>query len=215
MKKSLILIGLYLSVLIIIGYFLQDYFNPLKNEPVFKEMNDYKQKLQEDPDNPELYSNLGNIYFNMATEEDSEETKYLEKALEQYKKAVRLSPENINYNYSLGLVYEFLGEITKAKTQYEIVVKLEPLNVVSNYKLALIAQKNKEYEKAIKYYQNVLKIEPTTADVYYELGRIYEVINEPQKAIEMYKKVIKYLPDYLDVNDRIKKLTKNEGKGIE
>jgi tetratricopeptide (TPR) repeat protein len=214
-KKSLVLMGLYLVILIIISYILKDFFHPLKNDPVFEEMNNYKQSLKEDPDNPQLYSNLGGIYFEIATKEEHEETGYLKKTAEQYEKAVELSPENINYNYQLGLAYEYLGEMNKAKNQYEIVLTMEPLNVVSNYKLGLMAQQNKEYEKAIKHYLNVLKIEPTSADIYYELGRIYEEMSESQKAIAMYEEVIKYIPDYTDVNDRIKQLAKNESKGTE
>lgn len=64
-------------------------------------IDDLKAKLKEKPNDPELIAHLANAYF---------ELKQFDQAVNYYKEAIKLSPENIDFYNEAGLSLHYIGK---------------------------------------------------------------------------------------------------------
>ena len=80
----------------------------------------YKLAIEEEPDNPYLYTFLGDAYYEMGD---------LQTATEQYKLAVEKAPEDYTLLYSLGKLYEEAEDIDQAVAQYIKAAELVPNDI--------------------------------------------------------------------------------------
>lgn len=133
--------------------------------------------VKEEPDNPELFFNLANVYMYMAFPVDENGKRlpapanfkelYL-KTETAYKKALSLKPDDADYNYNAGVLYYSNSELNKAQPYLE-----------KSYTLlsAKAASSLSDPEKAT--YRNTL----------IGLKEIYSHTNKAAKADEMKKKL--------------------------
>jgi len=93
-------------------------------------INSYDSALKLDPNNPYLFSQEGNVYLAEATGSSATDQKdqLLAKAQTQLEKAVALNPSYSNALYSLGIVYDFLGQKAKAIDAFTKLQQLNPTN---------------------------------------------------------------------------------------
>ena len=115
-------------------------------------------------------------------------------ATELYKKIIKISPNHINANNNLGVLYQTLGDFQKAISYYGKVIEINPnyINAINN--LGTIFEKLGEYQKAISYYEKAIAIDPNHASIYSNLGSLYNKLGEHQNTIKCFKKVIELDP---------------------
>lgn len=109
----------------------------------------YDEAAKLDPNNPYIYAQQGNIFYLSATQGKAEQkNEMLGKAKDKLEKAVGLNPNYSNGLYSLGLVYDALGQKDKAIEQFTRVQQLQKLagqtdetitKILSNLKAGLPA----------------------------------------------------------------------------
>lgn len=102
-----------------------------------------QQAIILDPNNPQVYLNLGGIYFQL---------KQFETAQRQFQIAVNLKPDFANAHYNLGHALESKGDLQGALEQYQIVKNLIVNDSVNSKKIALeiqAIQKNMEETQKI------------------------------------------------------------------
>ena len=91
-------------------------------------INSYDSALELDPNNPYLFFQEGSVYLAEAinlSETPADKNQLLVKAQEQLEKAIDLNPNYSNALYSLGIVYDSLGQKNKAIDTF---TKLQQLN---------------------------------------------------------------------------------------
>ena len=137
--------------------------------------------------------------------------KQFDNAINYYKQAERLAPNDNNIKYYIGAMYTEKGDYTNAEKY------LKPIaNQVSQAGelLAFISQKNSmdTLEKAINDYEaqkydeclvkinQILESAPDNAYALYYRGMVFDAKNERLKAIDDYKKVIQLSPDIVIAN---------------
>ena len=84
------------------------------------------------PDSQNLYNYLGLVYQDMG--------KY-EKAIEAYKKSIRISPNDTWAHNQLGSLYEALGRLYEAQMEFLETLKYDPQNAFALARLSEIQQK--------------------------------------------------------------------------
>ena len=111
----------------------------------------------------------------------------LSQALSEYKKALKLNPENLELSFHYA-------RILASKDQQAAVNYLK--NLIKTYpqadgfitiKIADIYLKNKEEDKAISVLENSLKTVQNKEGIYYALGKIYESKKDSKKLYALYK----------------------------
>jgi tetratricopeptide (TPR) repeat protein len=201
------IIVLYIGFIIFALYGLQRFYFEKKDHNFYL-ASQYRDEIQESPNDYEAIANLGKTYHDIAVERKSRF--YLNLAERQFEKAVKLAPENISYKYALALVYKDQNEIEKAKEEFQKILKLDEQNVYANYELAMLAMDEGFYLKSIKYLEECLKIEPTSATIIYQLGLSYEKNNQPKQAIQQYKDALRFIPDYKEALEGLERLNATE-----
>ncbi len=127
------------------------------------------------------------------------------KALDSFKKAVEINPENHNAYYRMGVIYNGrTGDYRGAIEAFEKATEIQPENGTYWYYLGYSQQNlanefNEQHnvEEAIVYYNEAkrsltkaVEVDEHYAEAYYRLGRIHEELGEISEAIDAYSNSI-------------------------
>ncbi|MEO0264927.1 MAG: tetratricopeptide repeat protein, partial [candidate division WOR-3 bacterium] len=80
------------------------------------------------------------------------------KALEYYKKAVSIDPQNGDALYGLAKTYQIIGEKTKADSVYKTAIQRNPKSVGLNYSYGLFLVELNRFEEAIPYLEKAYEL---------------------------------------------------------
>jgi len=179
---------------------LNYYIRTGKQDELMKKLEDATQK---DPNNAELFFDLGNGYMGLAFPKDAtgkdlpKPANYkdlISKTEASYQKAVTLSPDNPTYNYNLGVLY--YNQATEINTQMNALGTNEQKRFDE-----LKTIRNSTFDKALPYLEksyNILNAKgsdlkgddrETFHSTVIALKQIYAMQNKLDKATEMKKKL--------------------------
>ncbi|MBD5403294.1 tetratricopeptide repeat protein [bacterium] len=97
------------------------------------------------------YYNIGVTYrlkSLYANDNWEEQRKYLAKAIDAYKKSIKINPNSYDTQYNLGLAYHISGNYTDAGKSYCNAIKIAPMNYEAHYNLAILLKKLGHYQEA-------------------------------------------------------------------
>jgi len=151
------------------AYLLEDF-------ELSREMTD--SLLKENGDNTLLLILSGNIY---------EALENSDKAINEYRKAIRLSPENPEAYNNIGVAYKNKGDFKKAETAFKQAARLAPERPDISYNLGNLYKRNGDYEEAEKCYKKSISLDPSYIKAYNNLGTIFENTKNYEKAEEIYR----------------------------
>jgi tetratricopeptide (TPR) repeat protein len=158
-----------------------------------RRLRDYLNKLYDiaadiSSDSTDYFNELGNAL--------KKQGRYTE-AIEQYKKAIKINPENKNaYNNLGGIFSYYLEKYKEAIKQYEIAINIDPEYKDAYYNLGVAFANLGKYTEAIEQYKKVINIDPGFKAAYYNLGIIFAKLKKYDEAIKQYKKVINIDPGF-------------------
>jgi tetratricopeptide (TPR) repeat protein len=122
-----------------------------------------------------------------------------DEALENYRKAYQLDPENSGVAFRLGNTYfelkrylEAVEFLKKAKEAFS-----EDIEIIK--KLAESYSELAQYEKAIEEYKSIIKIIPAHVSSRIQIGNAYLKMKQYKKAESYYKEALKLEPGNLSV----------------
>ncbi len=150
----------------------------------------YKEVLQWDKNNVEVWLRLGNLYF--ATERYQESLQMLLKSLE-------LDSSGAIGHYRLGLVFEKFGKIPQAIRAYQEAIALEPKFIDAYNNLGIVLFLAGEIEQAELVYRQAIAANPEHFRSYLNLGNLLMSRQEVEKAIASYKKALQLNPENPDI----------------
>lgn len=162
-------------------------------------------------------------------------------AIEKFRQVIRLDPNNAEAHFSMGIIYESLGNLKEAETGYRKAFTEDPDNKEYRDALAVIQKKlmvtpkidNKqeelrtlakdasaaynrgEYLSAVDLYKQLDERAPNQALVKYNLGTLHLLLNNPVIALSYYKEAIRLKPNELRYVEAYKKLEANVRKDDE
>ncbi len=151
---------------------------------------------------------------------DSGLKKEVNKAIQDYNKAIQLDPDCLEAYFLRGQAYERKGEYDKAIQNLNKVIELKPESWVTHCVRGRIYMKRKEYDKAIQDYSwmkdykkrgwaylkkgeydksiqdlnKAIQLDPNCHGVYYFRGLAYVYKGVYDKAIQDLNKTIQYYP---------------------
>ncbi len=118
----------------------------------------------------------------------------IKKAIENFDKAIKINPENLDAYSSRGTAYFFNKEFQKAVNDFAIVAKYQPDNYQAFNALASALAGLGDYDNALKLVNRSLLINPNNAEAFFTRGGINISRNEYKQAIGDYSVVIKIRP---------------------
>ncbi|MFC1863903.1 tetratricopeptide repeat protein [Thermodesulfobacteriota bacterium] len=135
---------------------------------------DLKKMVEQDPDNTDIWIELGNSYFDT--------NRYLE-AIQAYQKALELSPENANVWTDLGVMFRRNDQPQKAIESFDMAVKADPNHEVSRFNKGIVLLYDlKDPEGALKAWEGLLKVNPfAKAPGGQNVAEIYEMVKKDRQ----------------------------------
>jgi tetratricopeptide (TPR) repeat protein len=148
-----------------------------------------------------MYAELASAYGNR--------NDYLNKAIDNYKDAIKADPNTPALTEELSELYIASGRLREAQTDAEDALKKNPSDVSARRLLAHVftrqigdSQQNKIDEsmlhKAIEQYQKIAELDPKDTDSLVMLGRLQKVAQNSVEAEKAYKQALAQEPDNED-----------------
>jgi len=129
----------------------------------------------------------------------------LDEAVEQYKRAVAIYPDDYKAHYNLGVVYDEQGLFDKAIQSYLRAIQTNPAYPNARFNLGIIYQRQGEIDQAIIQFRKVTELDPADFQARNNLGVAYAMQGELEKAIAQWEKILEIDPDNNSVRENILK----------
>jgi hypothetical protein len=156
--------------------------------------------LEECPNSTRINGAAGTIYREKAEKERNPTVRrnLYNKAIECYKQAARLLPENFDSWYNLGVCYMETQQGNKAMVSFK---EADEMSVgphsKANNNMGVLYFNKKDYKKAIYHFERALEGSPNLEDAIGNLGAAYHSMAQPEKAIIYYERALKLNPNKL------------------
>ena len=168
------------------------------------------QLLEKAKNNEEFCNNKSKV-FQLASY--YEKAKELSKAVEFFKKVLKLDPRNIEALLHIGYIYRSIKENVKAFKCFKQILSIEPDNFLAYFGLGRLYQSLDNHDnEAIKCFKNCLNINSESLKANLQLGIIYLKTKNYEESLKCLQTVIKLEPNnvlglvalgnvYLEIND--------------
>jgi tetratricopeptide (TPR) repeat protein len=123
-----------------------------------------------------------------------------QEAIDSLSKAREIEPENLEFQYYLGLAYSAMERYQEALKVFEIIVEKEPVTFRKTYfEIAAVYAKQGHYQRTIDTLTLVEGIDPKDARIYLEKGYAFQKLEQYDLAIESFNKAKDLEPTMLQL----------------
>lgn len=191
---------------------------------------EYNQALKLDPGNEAAIRGLESLAKDKKIKQASEHLKLalklqLEKnydgAIEEYVKALDITPQDPNIHYNIGTAFQAIGDHEHAEKAYRKSLELSENNERAKDALnnlykeieakkigdlltqALELQNSGNYQGAITAYQAAISLKSDDPQLYFNLGTAYQANGNLQEALKQYEKAFELNNQNKDYSDAI------------
>lgn len=161
-----------------------------------------KKALGYQPDNSEIYDQLGFTYFAAKSYRDSANC---------FHASIKINPENDKIYNSLSVALHKLGEEDEAIKWLYAGLKINHANPSLVYNLANALKAKGKWHAAAKLLKSAIQLNPANADAFNNLGLINEERKKTADAINCYKKALKIEPKHADANYNLANIYHSQG----
>lgn len=147
----------------------------------YRESANYLNEALTFKDDPELFYQLGFVYFN--------QEQYL-KAIEAFDKAKVLDPTLIAIYLLQSEAHEKLNQIDEALKVLEEAIKINEMSTELYLAAAELATKAKNYPLADNYYQEALNLEPDNDQVVIKYAHYLSFVDDYEGVVELFDRSI-------------------------
>ena len=180
-KKITIFISVMLAI-IILGFMVRTIARNIdwKNED-----NLWIATGKTSPSDPKTHNNLGDVYSRQGD---------LNRAAEEFSKAIELNPNYADAYHNLGNVYQRAGSPSAALQLYSKAYEINPKLWQSFQQIAIIYFQNQEFETAITYMNQAIEVSPQNPTLYINLGLMYNQLGDRDSARASYTQALEIDP---------------------
>lgn len=155
----------------------------------YKESANYLKEALRLKDDPEMYYQLGFVYFNQ---------EQYDKAIDSFNKAKVLDPTLIAIYLLQSEAHEKLNQIDEALEVLEEAIKINEMSTELYLASAELATKAQKYELAEEYYQKAVDLEPDNDQVVIKYAHYLSFMDDHEGVVDLFEKsapIIQQDPD--------------------
>ena len=161
-----------------------------------------KKALKLQPNNPDIYNQLGATYFAMQAYKDSANC---------FHASIKANPKNDDIYNNLSVALHKLGEEDEAIKWLNAGLKVNQTNPCLMYNLANALKAKDELQSATILLNSAIKLNPGNADAFNNLGTIKEKQKKIAEAAKYYKKAVEIEPSHADANFNLGNIYHSQG----
>ncbi len=158
------------------------------------------------PDDAGARNDLGNALVEMGRTDE---------AIEQFRRASRISPGYSDPHQNLGNVLTRMGRDSEAVSEYRLALPGNPRNANVLYNLGRALRKTGDTAGASEAFDRALNGDSESAVVWYDLGNAFMDAGQSDKALAAFGKALALRPDYPDALLNHAGLLAQKGEGGE
>jgi predicted O-linked N-acetylglucosamine transferase (SPINDLY family) len=125
------------------------------------------------------------------------ENKHIE-AINFFKKAQKIKPDNNLVNFNLGKALSEIGKDLDAINYYKIAIRLDKSHLGSWLNFGKSLHQLEKYDEALSYYDQAIKLKPDYFEAHYNKANTLKTLKRYGEAIIHYSQIIKLKPDYFN-----------------
>lgn len=145
-----------------------------------------QQAIQQDPNNPAHYYDLGGLQLANGD---------VDAAKASYKKALDLAPDHPQILLQLGNTFYAAGDYAGSVRYFEHCLKIEPQNGGVYYNIGNAQREMGALKQAVLSYQQAIRYAPQHAEAHNSLGNVYRELGQIDLAINAYEQALSHQPD--------------------
>jgi tetratricopeptide (TPR) repeat protein len=181
-------------------------------------LNSFSQASNLQPKNPYTFFEMGRSYmllvdYTLSQSQDQQSQAkaldYLNKAEEQFNKAVEMKSDYAPAHYQLALIYDQKGQTDSAINKMEITKANFPNDIGLAFQLGLLYYKKQDWIKAQAEFERAISLDSNYSNARYFLGLIYDRQGNKEAAKEQFEKITELNPD----NQEVKNILVNLANG--
>jgi tetratricopeptide (TPR) repeat protein len=119
-------------------------------------------------------------------------------AIEDYSRAIAISPGTAEGYYNRGIAYKNLGNYKQAIEDYGRAIEINPRLAMANYNRSIVYYGLGNYKQAIEDLNRTIEINPRFAEAYNNRGNAYNGLGNHKQAIEDLNRAIEINPGYAE-----------------
>jgi protein O-mannosyl-transferase len=136
----------------------------------------------------------------------------VDQAINEYEKAVKISPNYAVARYNLGVALVDRGQIDDAIAQFRRATEVSPDFADAHNNLGSALAGRGQVDEAIERYHKALAIKPDLAEAHNNLGNALLGRGEINEAMAEYGKALEIKPDYADAHNNLATALQGLGK---
>lgn len=141
----------------------------------------------------------------------------LEKAVEEYKRALIYAPQFPDIHFHLGVAYEYKGAYQEAALQFQKAISIHDKYTEAHLHLGVVYFRQRQYDRAKKKFHEVLAMDENQALAYFYLGEaMYEEsksgMGRIEEALPYYQRAIEKDPQLVEPRLSLGKLYRKLGR---
>ncbi|MCK4729149.1 MAG: DUF2225 domain-containing protein [Desulfobacterales bacterium] len=109
-------------------------------------------------------------------------------AIDEFKRALAVDPQNVNVQNSLGVCYGVQGKLDLAIDAFETAIRLDPEDVMATYNLGLAHRKQGDREKALGLFLQAHSLDGENPEVAYQIAVCCREKDQTDAALEYLEK---------------------------
>ena len=118
-------------------------------------------------------------------------------AVESYRKALKLNPDDAKLHYNLSLALDRVGDKAAEQEELKSAIRLDPNLSVAHNQLGLLYMGDGRLPEAEKYFKNAIQIDPKYAEAQNNLGVLYSQQGKDSEAATLFQQAIQNDPTYV------------------
>ena len=180
----------------------------------------FSRVLALQPDNPEVYSNLGFVYYSLRRLDEAEaayrkaaalqpeaskawanlgillsERNKWEEAAACFERAVALSPHSVQLINNLGAMYVKLGHLDKAEELFHQVLVLQPVHADACNNLGMVNLQRGRLAEAEESFRRAMVMQPDLSNSYSNLGMVLRMQGRIDESLAACRQALTLQPD--------------------
>lgn len=146
------------------------------------------------------YYNMGLAYRQKALycgDDYALSRKYMNQAIDAYKKAIKIMKKDYDAHYNLALAYHLIGDYNNAGLMYCEAIKYSPMEYDAHYNLAILLRRMKFYKESLDEMEKATTLITDKEGASARQRYIFDVMNDVTRTI-LSENEKKYMVDKID-----------------
>ncbi|UCG13718.1 MAG: tetratricopeptide repeat protein, partial [Deltaproteobacteria bacterium] len=114
----------------------------------------------------------------------------MDKAVEEFRRALNLDPSNANVRNSLGVCYAQMGRFEDALAEFSRIAELEPSDFMPHYNLGCALLGLDREAEAERAFSQAAEMEPQNAGIWFQLAKLCKRQNRLREAVAHLSKAV-------------------------